>query len=114
MIKFDKTKYPLDHIWEDVTSTNYNKKVFLEVYNVFYTVRCKTCRLEIHHSELNSNHENYETTVLYEDHFYFNAGILYGIPETKYDILIEITNELDMDYNLILSCAEIMIKKLLE
>jgi hypothetical protein len=106
MIDFDKTKYPLDHEWED-KFPNIDKNKFGNIYDTYYVVQCLKCNIRIQCEEVNSN----KTKSIYKvNQFVVSDGISH---DTIYSVYNSVINSV-IDYTKVYSCAEMMIKKLLE
>lgn len=107
ILKFDKNKYPLDHEWHewiDNGDNNYNYYNDI-IFNITYNIFCTKCGLNIIHQELNKNYEEYELIKLYDKDMFFI--IVKNEIVESYDLS-------EINYKSILSCSEMIIKKLLE
>lgn len=99
MVNFDKNKYPLDHEFENNSSlyyVNYGK-----FYEIGYDILCKKCNLFIRHEEVIRE----QTVDFLNDCFY---------AEIDNKLLFHYVNRDIFTFSKVLSCAEVMIKKLLE
>ena len=105
MKNFNKTKYPLDHEWIDVENGNYHQDVFNKVFNIAYIVCCSKCKLNIIHQEINKNYDDYETIKLCEE------DMFYTVMNNEFITSCDVSK---IDYENIYSCAEYLIKGLLE
>lgn len=105
ILNFDKNKFPLDHEWVDNSDYKYHPEVFVEVFDIAYSVICSKCRLNLVNQKLNKNYKKYEEIKLYED-----DNMFYIIRDNEY--MNFHTDEIDYEY--IYSCSEFIIKDLLE
>jgi hypothetical protein len=96
MINFNKSKYPSDHEFISV----YDYTLYESIYSIGYQIECTKCNIYIRHEETVSRN----TTIT----------DLFGYWTTSFGNIYMKHNRDNIDYGVVLSCAEMMIKKLLE
>lgn len=110
MIGFDYKKYSLDHEWKDCLDkeTHERLEIYYSQFIIAYEITCVKCGLFIGHEEVDCNKNTPGFTAQMNNS-------LFWVADKRLNKLIVKNNFRDgIDYSKIYSCAEMLIKDIIE